>query len=88
MRQAGRWSRRDGAKCFLLRVECFETKRGGRGKQKKPGEEINGLAKEWGSYTGIRMDKCRTCGWGGEIRRSLQKRNDMILFFALIPSHI
>lgn len=88
LNEAGKWSRRDGAECFFISEWLFWNKSGGEGwGEQKAGEEINGLAKEWVSYTGIRWDKPRTCrlGGGGEVRRSLQKRDDTILFFSLYP---
>lgn len=68
-------------------ISAFLKQRGRMGKG-KAGEEINGLAKERVSYMGIRMDKSRTCRWGSEVRRSLQKRDDMILFSLYPHRHL
>lgn len=66
LNEAGKWSRRDGAECFFISERLFWNKSGGEGwGEQKAGEEINGLAKEWVSYTGIRWDKPRACRLGG-----------------------
>lgn len=50
---------------FYFRATVLKQKRGGRMGEQIAGEEINGLAKEWVSYTGIRWDKPRACRLGG-----------------------
>lgn len=51
------------------------------------GEEINGLAKEWVSYTGIRWDKPRACRLGGGVKYGVHFKRGMTryCFLAFIP---
>lgn len=88
LNEAGKWSRRDGAECFFISEWLFWNKSGGEGwGEQKAGEEINGLAKEWVSYTGIRWDKPRTCRLGGGVKYGVHFKRGMTryCFLAFIP---